>query len=228
MPRVFLLIDGYNLLHAAGFGRRRFAKGGLELARNRLLQKLANNLPESLAHDTVVIFDSGRNTEDSSTGTTGTITPATREPGWPFLVNYSALGQSADDEIETRLASHSSPRQIVVVSGDHRLHKAASRRGARAIDSDQFLSDLESSPAKLLKSLNTQKPGIRSLKLRENSGTASSPLTTQPAADKHCVPPEQMTQLNEQLLEMDLSDLLKLDLPSWNPPKAKAPRNKKK
>jgi hypothetical protein len=37
-----------------------------------------------------------------------------------------------------------------------------------------------------------------------------------------------MTQLNEQLLEMDLSDLLKLDLPSWNPPKAKAPRNKKK
>jgi len=27
---------------------------------------------------------------------------------------------------------------------------------------------------------------------------------------------------------MDLSDLLKLDLPRWTPPKAKAPRNKRK
>ncbi len=225
MPRVFLLIDGYNLLHAAGFGRRRFAKGGLELARNRLLQKLADNLPQSLSHDTVVIFDSGRHAEDSRTDTTS---PHTREPRWPFSVTYSAQGQSADDDIETRLASHSSPRQIVVVSGDHRLHKAASRRGARAIDSDQFLSDLESSPTKLLKSLNTQKPGIRSPLSRENSGTASCPPLTQAAADKRHIPPEQMAQLNEHLLEMDLSDLLKLDLPRWTPPKAKAPRNKRK
>ena len=41
MARIFLLIDGYNLLHAAGLGRRRFSRGGLELARTKLLQKLA-------------------------------------------------------------------------------------------------------------------------------------------------------------------------------------------
>ncbi|MFN9041279.1 MAG: NYN domain-containing protein, partial [Planctomyces sp.] len=71
MARIFLLIDGYNLLHAAGLGRRRFSRGGLELARTKLLQKLAAELSDDVCRDTVVVFDAaadadGRHQQEQS------------------------------------------------------------------------------------------------------------------------------------------------------------------
>ena len=51
-----LLIDGYNLLHAAGLARRRYGPGGLEKARGSLLGFLAASLGNETSQTTVV-FD---------------------------------------------------------------------------------------------------------------------------------------------------------------------------
>ncbi len=40
MTSTDLLIDGYNLLHAAGLGRARYGPGDLQRARQALLRKL--------------------------------------------------------------------------------------------------------------------------------------------------------------------------------------------
>ncbi|MEY4185380.1 MAG: hypothetical protein RIT02_414 [Planctomycetota bacterium] len=222
MARVFLLIDGYNLLHAAGLGRRRFARGGLELARTKLLQKLATELADEVCRDTVVVFDAAadadaRNQQQQS---------PTPESGWPFSVTFSAGTQSADDEIERLLSLHSSPRQVLVVSSDHRLHRAASRRGATGIDSDHFLTLLESGSRLIDIPLpqipqNRQKPTARSPR---TPGRQSSP--GQPS-DKPKSSQENMSDLREELLSMDLEHLLQLDLPPWNPPQPKNTRRRK-
>ena len=102
MARVFLLIDGYNLLHAAGLGRRRFAKGGLELARRKLLLKLAAEMASDVCRDTVVVFDAGADAESRQNSETAA--PA-GEVDWPFAVVYATQTQSADDAISLRKQS---------------------------------------------------------------------------------------------------------------------------
>ena len=47
VPQPRLLIDGYNLLHAAGLARRRYGRDGLERSRNRLLDLLAGLLTDA-------------------------------------------------------------------------------------------------------------------------------------------------------------------------------------
>lgn len=223
MARIFLLIDGYNLLHAAGLGRRRFSRGGLELARTKLLQKLAAELSDDVCRDTVVVFDAaadadGRHQQEQSP------TPAAQ---WPFSVTFSSGTQSADDEIERLLSSHSSPRQVLVVSGDHRLHRAASRRGARGIDSEQFLALLESGPARLTdipipqNPQNRQKPSTRSQRTQDRQNPSGQ------TSDKRDAVNDKMSDLTEELLNMDLEHLLQLDLPPWRPPRQKNTRRRK-
>lgn len=129
-----LLIDGYNLLHAAGLMGRRLGPGGLERARAALLRLLAASLtPEEIAR-TIVVFDAGPEA------------PRDR-PRHELLhgisVRYSQLGEEADDELERLIAADSTPKQLTVVSGDHRLHRAARRRRARAVDSEAWLTELQ-------------------------------------------------------------------------------------
>lgn len=128
MARTFLLIDGYNLLHAAGFGRASYGPGDLERCRYRLLRALEKHLDESILKDTTVVFDSLKESHDD-------LPP---QVSLGLRAVYSQQGRDADSEIEDLLSRHSSPRQVLVVSSDHRLHKAARRRRARCIDSDQF------------------------------------------------------------------------------------------
>lgn len=218
MARVFLLIDGYNLLHAAGLGRRRFAKGGLELARRKLLLKLAAEMADDVCRDSVVVFDAGPDAESRQNSDEAA---AAGEAGWPFAVVYSVKTLSADDEIERLLGTHSSPRQVLVISSDHRLHKAAARRGAQALDSDQFLTLLESG--------KVTQSGLRIRKNSQNRQKSSSPGNETPdgpkparrPADKYSDEKGEMAELNEELLGLDLDYLLRLDLPTWNPPRKK-------
>ncbi|HCK52509.1 MAG TPA: hypothetical protein DIC23_04775, partial [Planctomycetaceae bacterium] len=53
----FLLIDGYNLLHAAGFARKRYGPGQFEKCRQRLLQGLADRLSGEQRGRATVVFD---------------------------------------------------------------------------------------------------------------------------------------------------------------------------
>ena len=44
--------------------------------------------------------------------------------------------------IEDLIEADRSPRTLIVVSSDHRLHRAARRRGATAVDSERWFADL--------------------------------------------------------------------------------------
>jgi hypothetical protein len=58
-------------------------------------------------------------------------------------VLFASAEFEADDLIEELIAHHPAAKQLVVVSGDHRLHKAANRRGAHPMDSDSFWERLQ-------------------------------------------------------------------------------------
>jgi predicted RNA-binding protein with PIN domain len=136
MARLYLVIDGYNLMHAAGLGRADYRPGELERNRNRLLNQTAAVLDEQVAADAIVVFDAHlavlRASDENA--------PLTRSP---LAVRFSRDGRDADAEIELMLETHSSPRQVLIVSSDHRLHKAAARRKATCIDSEDFLRQFD-------------------------------------------------------------------------------------
>jgi uncharacterized protein len=123
-----LLIDGYNLLHASGILGRGIGPGGLERSRGALLNFLAESLDERELAMTTVVFDARE-----------------APPGLPRSVQHRGLtvrfaepGGDADGVIEQMILADSSPRRLIVVSSDHRLHRAARRRNAKPIDSDRW------------------------------------------------------------------------------------------
>lgn len=127
-----LLIDGYNLLHASGILGRGIGPGGLERSRTALLNFLAESLDARQLAGTTVVFDA-----------------RTAPPGLPrqseyhgMTVRFAERGSDADQEIEQLIAADSAPRRLTVVSSDHRLHRAARRRRAKAIDSDRWYAEI--------------------------------------------------------------------------------------
>ncbi|MHB1035343.1 MAG: NYN domain-containing protein [Pirellulales bacterium] len=127
-----LIIDGYNLLYAAGIVGRGLGPGGLERSRLALLNVLAQSIDPAELPRTTVVFD--------ATGA---------PPGLPRTLEHRGLtvcfapkGQDADTVIEELIRKDSAPRSLTVVSSDHRLHNAARRRRAKAIDSDRWYAEL--------------------------------------------------------------------------------------
>ena len=127
-----LLIDGYNLVYCAGIPGRGFGIGQLERSRLGLLRFLVESLgPKELAQTTVVFDARGA------------------PPGLPrsFLyhgmtVRFAAGHESADAMLEELIEAETSPRQLTVVSSDHRVQRAARRRGARAVDSETWHGEI--------------------------------------------------------------------------------------
>jgi predicted RNA-binding protein with PIN domain len=129
----FLIIDGYNLLHAAGLARMHYGPGDLDRARQKLLALLAERLRFEERRRCCVVFDalhdhSGRPRRTNHFG---------------IDVQFAPEAQDADTEIEDMIARHPACRKLVVISGDHRLQQAARRRGAKPVDSDEFFQHLE-------------------------------------------------------------------------------------
>ena len=127
-----LLIDGYNLLNAVGIVGRDVALGSLQRSRLALLNFLAESLRPDEIPRTTVVFDA-RNPP----------------PGLPRVVDhrgmtvrFAARHQDADSLIEELIRSDPAPRRLTVVSSDHRLHRAARRRKARAVDSDVWYAEI--------------------------------------------------------------------------------------
>lgn len=125
------ILDGYNLLHAMGVLQGKVGPRGLEGARLRLQGLLAGALGDEAANVTLV-FDAARAPQGSQA-----------EQCYKGLRILFALGQEADDLIETLIAHHATPKNLVVVSSDHRLQDAARRRHAQAMTCEQFLDFLE-------------------------------------------------------------------------------------
>ena len=108
------LIDGYNLLHAMG---RLQARTGLEKARQRLLSLLHGAFGNESASVTVV-FDAA----DPPAGATEV------QDYRGIQVRFAVYQDQTDDLIELIIQRDSAPRQLTVVSDDHRLQKAGRRR----------------------------------------------------------------------------------------------------
>lgn len=127
-----LLIDGYNLLHASGILGSGKGPGGLERSRTALLNFLAESLDARQLTVTTVVFDARE-----------------APPGLPrslvhrgIQVRFAERDGDADEMIERLIRADSAPRRLIVVSSDHRLHRAARRRKAQPVDSDVWYAEV--------------------------------------------------------------------------------------
>ncbi|VAX39947.1 hypothetical protein MNBD_PLANCTO02-1642 [hydrothermal vent metagenome] len=129
----FLIIDGYNLMHAAGMARLQYGRGDLERCRNAFINLLSLAISEEQAARTIMVFD--------AFGAPDNVSRKYLIAGMTIL--FASPGSDADTAIEEMIADHSSPRQVLIVSSDHRIQKAARKRRAQSMDSDVFLLELE-------------------------------------------------------------------------------------
>ncbi|MBL8828365.1 MAG: NYN domain-containing protein [Planctomycetaceae bacterium] len=121
-----LLIDGYNLMHAAGIIGSGPARTSLERSRIALLKFIAEQVDIVAERQVTVVFDA-----------------AGAPPGLPPRLAYRGLDvqfakgyADADELLEVLIRADTSPRQLTVVSSDHRVQRAAKRRRCLALDSD--------------------------------------------------------------------------------------------
>ena len=125
------LIDGYNLLHAMGALQGRVGPQGLEKARRALLGLMLGAFGRGASNVTVV-FDSANSPRDL----------ADEQDYHGIQVRFAVHQEQADDLIESLIQHSSAPRQLAVVSDDHRLQQAARRRDCQALGCLDFLEDL--------------------------------------------------------------------------------------
>ncbi len=108
-------------------------RGQLQRCRTQLLRYLASHLAAPERERTTIVFDAGEAPPD--------LPRQTMAAG--MRVCFASPGKEADDTIEELIAAHSSPRQIRLVSSDHRLQRSARRRRGEFVDSEVFAAELE-------------------------------------------------------------------------------------
>jgi predicted RNA-binding protein with PIN domain len=128
----FLLIDGYNLLHAAGLARTDYLPDELRRQREKLLRLVARQLSAAEVPRVTVIFDARDPTVDRPN--------TSRFAG--MAVIFARPEGDADLVIARWLDRHPAPRHVTLVSGDRALQRAARGVGARWLDSHSFLMEL--------------------------------------------------------------------------------------
>ena len=128
-----IVIDGYNLIFQCGLQGKRRDSIALEKARQRAIQTISKWLGDERQR-AAIVFDASRLPikEDHNVSQIDGLT-----------IIYAVDYDDADSMIEEIIRTHSSPKQLLVVSSDHRLHKAAMRRSAKPIDSDIWYDGLE-------------------------------------------------------------------------------------
>src|SRR5262245_25812417 len=113
-----LLIDGYNLLHVTDIvGTPSPSETALHASRRALLNFLAAALDAKSRSETTIVFDA-----------------AGAPPGLPQTITHDGMTAhfarrfaDADEMLEQIIEEHPAPRTLVVVSGDHRVQRAARR-----------------------------------------------------------------------------------------------------
>ena len=125
-----LLVDAYNVLHVTGVLPPELS--GLEPA----------DLAELVAasrwgrHQVSLVCD-GTKPRDARSAPRGAV-----------RIAYAGGGASADAAIERLLQESTHPRRITVVSNDRQVQRAARRRGAKVLRSDDFLRQLATDAAR--------------------------------------------------------------------------------
>jgi len=123
-----LIIDGYNLLYAAGIGGQWETEDSFQQDRLALLESLRAVIDPRELSKTTVVFDS--------------------QVALPHLPNvyhhreievrFSYGYPDADALIERMIQEHTAPKRLMVVSSDHKVQRAARRRKASTMDSDAW------------------------------------------------------------------------------------------
>lgn len=139
-----LIIDGYNLLHAAGLAQKKYGQGELEQAREKLLSGLRRMLAVREQEQTVIVFDAGIRAPS--------LADDMLRSG-QIRILFSTQHGNADALIETLIEDHPSPRKLTVVSSDHRIQRSARLHQALFLDSESFLADLMRRPKKVRRPL---------------------------------------------------------------------------
>lgn len=129
------LVDGYNFLNNSGIETKPGGPAGLSslgLARQALLDFLVRHLSPEEARATVVVFDAQFQPR-----------PLPTEFTYHGIdVKFAVRYPDADSLLEQLIAEHTSPRQLTVISSDHRVQRAARRRRARFVDSERWYRQL--------------------------------------------------------------------------------------
>jgi uncharacterized protein len=125
------LIDGYNLLHAMGLLSGKAGPHGLEKARLALLGHLLGSHRADVAAVTVV-FDAS-----------GAPRGAVPEEHYQGIHIWYALESEADDVIEDLIQREAVPRQLTIISDDHRIQQAARRRHCPMLGCMDYLDEME-------------------------------------------------------------------------------------
>ncbi|MDA8968252.1 NYN domain-containing protein [bacterium] len=129
---LLLLIDGYNVLAPVAAPNRDPDGRWLQRERMNLVRRLVDHLTDLQRENTCIVFDAatspqGRPSNFSVEG---------------VAVRFAVDHPEADDLLEEMIAAHSAPRNLTVVSSDHRVQTAAKRRGCEFCDSQPWLDDL--------------------------------------------------------------------------------------
>ena len=129
---LLLLIDGYNLIAPVAAPSRRPTKDWLEQERKLLLSRLVQKLPRRIRVRCCVVFDAANPPPGI----------ADRYEVEGILVRFSVGYPEADDLLEELITAHSAPKQLCVVSSDHRVQAAAKKRAATTFESQTWLDEL--------------------------------------------------------------------------------------
>ena len=132
---LLLLVDGYNVVSPVAPPSSRYGQtdaNWLQRERMQLINRLIAKLDAKVRARTCVVFDAANPPRDRPSEYTIDGVQVR------FAVDYP----EADDLIEELIVAHHAPKQLMVVSSDHRIQAAAKRRSAKSFDAEPWLDDL--------------------------------------------------------------------------------------
>lgn len=125
-----LLIDGYNLIFGTSV-ESRGGGGALQRMRTGLFEFLASQIDRSKYKTITVVYDAAK----APPGLANTF----EDQG--IKIHFARNHRDADELMEELIAASHSPGRLTVVSSDHRVQRAAKRRGATAVDSQVWFAE---------------------------------------------------------------------------------------
>ncbi|QEG24757.1 NYN domain-containing protein [Mariniblastus fucicola] len=146
-----IIIDAYNLIFQCGLQPKNLNSPlALHRTRQRLIHELALRIDENQRREVKLVFD--------AKNPRGPSTPDLDGKG--FKIAFSRDYEDADTMVIELLQKHSQPRQLTIVSNDHRIQTAATRRNATAIDADVWFDRLGESTNRPALPRNLEKPNL--------------------------------------------------------------------
>ncbi len=129
---LLLLIDGYNVVAPVAPPGRSVDDNWLHRERMLLIERLSTHLDPFVRQRTCVVFDAANPPKDR---------PSEFQIA-DLTIRFAIDYPEADDLLEQLISDHSVPKQLAVVSSDHRVQAAARRRGATCFESQSWLDAL--------------------------------------------------------------------------------------